>query len=241
MLTIEELNHMDDISGPVLYSAELRRLPFLTPKAEAQHITKAQAGNDESRSALLSHCLPWLMAKAVAVYAERRPSHSDVMDLVGQANLEMVEALPNALQADNPVRYLMSVGVLAMKRYSFYNDPMIRRPRRRPDDYEHPTMASLEAGEWPLLENIAMPDISLTREETEEWKIREQDKIIYAALQQLSPHYRDTLVAYYGLYGQPAKRAGDIAKELQKNKKAVEHTLRRAKDKVAANLTSFMK
>lgn len=232
---------MDDISGTVIYSAELRRLPFLTPEEEVQHITQAQAGSGESRSALLSHCLPWLMAKAVAVYVEQRPRHSDVMDLVGQANLEMVEAFPNALQADNPVRYLMSVGVLAMKRYCFYNDPMVRRVRRRPDTYEHPTTTSLEAGEWPLLENIAMPDIYLTGEETEEWKIRVQDQILYSALQQLSPSYRDMLIAYYGLYGQPAKRAGDIAKELQKNKKAVEHTLRRAKAKIAANLAPYMK
>lgn len=232
---------MDNISGPVLYSAEVRRLPFLMPEEESQHIAKAQAGDEESRSALVSRCLPWLMAKAAAVYAENRLLHSDVMDLVGQANVAMVEALPNALQADNPVKYLMSVGVLAMKRYSFYNDPMIHRPRHRPDDYEHPTTISMEAGEWSLLGNITIPDIYVGQEETEEWKMCEQDQIIYQALQQLSPHYRDTLIAYYGLYGHPAKRAGEIAEELQKNKKAVEHTLRRAKAKIAANLAPHMK
>lgn len=77
------------------------------------------------------------MAKATVIYTENHPVHSDIMDLVGQANVEIIEALPIALEADNPIRYLMSVGALAMKRYCFYNDPLVKRPRGRGDDYKH--------------------------------------------------------------------------------------------------------
>ena len=48
------------------------------------------------------------------------------------------------------------------------------------------------------------------------------------------------LTTYFGLYGQPAKRAGDIAEELQMNKKAVEHVIHRAKTKVAEKLAPYM-
>jgi RNA polymerase sigma factor (sigma-70 family) len=240
MPTIEELNLMEDISGITLYSAELRRLPLLTPEEEEQHIAEAKIGNEEARATLLSRCLPWLISKATSIYVEYQPRHSDLMDLVGQANVEMVEALPHALTADNPIRYLMSVGALAMKRYCFYNDPMVRRPRRQSDDYHHPTTVSMEQHEWPLAETLASPDMYLTSEEAEEWKIREQDKLIYNALQQLNPRYRDMLTTYFGLYGQPAKRAGDIAEELHLKKKAVEHVLHRAKHCVATKLAPYM-
>lgn len=240
MPTIQELDLIKDLSGPTLYSAEVRRLPFLAPGEEARHVAEAQRGNDESRKILVSRCLPWLMAKATAIYVEYRPAHSDLIDLVGQANVDIVAALPLALQATNPIRYLMSVGAKAMRRYCFYNDPMIRRPRRPDDDYRHPMTESMEQTGRQLAEYPAAPNIYLTPEAVEERKIREQDELVYRALQQLSPRYRDMLITHFGLYGQPAKRAGDIAEELHMQKKAVEHVIARAKIKVAAYLAPYM-
>ena len=59
---------------------------------------------------------------------------------------------------------------------------------------------------------------------------------MYSALQQLSPRYRDTLISYYSLYGESTKRIGDIAAAIHM-KKAVDHILRRAKDKLLAYMT----
>lgn len=239
--TIEELDRMDDLSGSVLYSAELRRLPHYTPEEEAQSIAQARAGSETARTALLSHCLPWLMAKATVIYTTCEPRHSDIMDLVGAAHLDMVEAMPLALAADRPVRYLMSVGALAMKRYCYYGDPLVRPPRFREDQvHDTITTVSLESSDWPAMATIAGPDVQLIEAEAEEWQVHEEDQRVYDALNQLSPRHRETLTAYYGLYGQPAKRAADIAAEQGANKKAVEHIIRRAKDKVARQLGPLM-
>lgn len=240
--TIEELNRMDDLSGITLYSAELHRLPHYSHEEEAHHIDQARLGDEDARDALIKRCLPWIMAKATNIYMEYGPQHSDVMDLIGAAHLDMVEAMPNALAADKPVTYLMSVGALAMKRHCYYGDPMVRPPRYKEDrpHYDQVEVLSLEHERWPIIEAISGPDVVLTEAELEEWKIREQDQILYDVLNQLNPNYRETLTAYYGLYGHPMQRAGDIAAERGMNKKAVEHVIRRAKDKVAEKLGPFV-
>lgn len=232
--TIEELDRMDDLSGPVLYSAEVRRLPHYTPEEETQHIEQARAGSEAARTALLKRCLPWLMAKATVIYTTNELRHSDIMDLVGAAHLDMVEAIPLALAADKPLSYLMSVGALAMKRYCYYGNPLVHPPRFRegqtPDAI---TTVSLEGPGWPVIATIAGPDVQLTEAEREEWQMQAEDQCVYDALDQLSPRYRETLTAYYGLYGEPTQRAGDIALAQGTNRSTVEHIIRRAKDKVA--------
>lgn len=236
--TIEELNAMDDLSGVTLYSSELRRLPHYSHEEEAQHIALARQGDEDARAALINRCLPWLMKKATDIYVEHAPVHSDIMDLIGAAHLDMVEAMPNALAANKPVTYLMSVGALAMKRHCHYGDPLVRPPRygdNRPQ-YDQIEILSLEHERWPVIESIPGRDMVLTEAELEEWRIREQDQAMYEALNQLNPNYRETLSEYYGLYGRPAKRAGDIALERGMQKKAVEHVIKRAKDRVAEKL-----
>lgn len=239
--TIEELDRMEDLSGITLYSAELRRLPHYSREEEEYHIAQARLGNDESKTALLHRCLPWMMAKATKIYVEYNPRHSDIMDLVGVAHLDMVEAMPLALAAVRPVKYLASVGTLAMKRHCYYGDPLVRPPRYREDrHYEPVSVVSMEGYGWPIVESIAGPDVLLAEAEQEEWKMQVQDQIVYDALNQLNPRYREVLTDYYGLYGQPMKRAGDIAAEQSIQKKVVEHVIHRAKQKVAEKLGSFV-
>jgi len=55
--------------------------------------------------------------------------------------------------------------------------------------------------------------VQLTEAEAEEWQVHEEDQRVYDVLNQLSPLHRETLAAYYGLYGQPTMRAADIAAE----------------------------
>ena len=242
MPTIEELDRMDDLSGIALYSAEVRRLPYYSREEMDSAIRQARLGNAEAHTALLNRCLPWLLAKATSVYTQYEPRHSDVMDLLGAAHVDMVEALPLALAADRPITYLMSVGALAMKRYCHYSDPLVRPPRYREDRplYTEAEVVSLESERWPVIASIAGPEVVLTNPERDEWQLREQDQIVYNALNELSPRYRETLTEYYGLYGRPVKRAGDIAAERGMHKKAVEHVIRRAKDKVAEKLGAWV-
>jgi DNA-directed RNA polymerase specialized sigma24 family protein len=238
--TNSNLNAIEDITAQVLYSAEVRYLPRFEPGQEEQFIAQAREGDEAARHAILSRCLPWLIAKATSIYVEYEPHHSDFMDLVAQANLEITEALPTALAADKPITYLMSVGALAMKRWCYYGDPLVRPPRYKGQERDVPTTVSLEAYDWPLLEQLAGPELMLTDTEAEELKMQAQDQIVYDALQQLSPKYRDALVSYYGLYGQPQQRRGDLAEEFGIRKKAMDHVLRRAKRKMAATLGQYI-
>src|SRR5579872_6024835 len=68
MLTVEELNRMDDISGSTLYSAETRRLPHIPRQEQQPLIAAARQGNTEARDALILTCLNWTMARAARIY-----------------------------------------------------------------------------------------------------------------------------------------------------------------------------
>src|SRR5690349_881282 len=104
MLTTDELDQLDDLSGRVLYEAEVQRIPYLTPDERDAYIAEARLGSQEARNQLITDCLHYTLYKAKATYQERRPAHSDVMDLVGHAHVKLLEALPTALAADKPMK-----------------------------------------------------------------------------------------------------------------------------------------
>src|SRR2546430_2409019 len=97
LLPLEQLQQMDDLSGSTLYSAEVRRIPFIAREEQPTYVEAARNGDNEARNALLLNCLNWTMTKAASIYRDREPAHSDLMDLVGHAHLKMLEALPKAL------------------------------------------------------------------------------------------------------------------------------------------------
>lgn len=239
MLFTDELDRMDDISGPELYRAEVTRIPFLTKEEQACYTDAAQLGYTEAAQHLLLNCLNWTRTKAATVYLDYAPIHADIMDLIGQANVEMVEALPRAIQTSNPVAYLMSVGASAMQRYCMYNDPMVKRPRRTSDDYKPITTVSMEAHAWPHTQTIPAPDVCLVSDEERELHREAAYQVVYDALNSLSQTRREILIAYYGLCGQPARREAEIAEERHMHKRAVESRLRRAKVTLAAKLASY--
>jgi hypothetical protein len=107
--TIDDLNRMDDLSGAALYHAEVQRIPFLSREQQADYVGAAQAGDTDATHALILNCLNWVRRRARAIYRDREPQHTDVMDLVGTANMRMLEVMPNALHAADPVSYLMTV------------------------------------------------------------------------------------------------------------------------------------
>lgn len=88
MLTVDELDQMDDISGSSLYSAEVKRISFLTRNEETAYIEAARAGSMQARNELTCDCLYRTLLKASVTYQERTPPHSDMMDLVGHAHVE---------------------------------------------------------------------------------------------------------------------------------------------------------
>jgi DNA-directed RNA polymerase specialized sigma subunit len=225
---------LTDVSAHDLYSAEVQHIDRLTPEQQAQAIAEAQSGNVEAQHALVAHCLNWTRMKAEAIHQEYQPRHTDVMDLIGHGNLKMLEGLPHALQAKDPVRYLMSTAANEMQRYVYYHDPMIQRSRKTPDAL--PDTVRLDAGQWPHVQRLAGPDIHLVAETT----AMATHQFVYEALARISEHRRKLLASYFGLDGQPAQRQQDIADELGVPKRRVAKGIESAKAMLARRLAPYM-
>ena len=227
MLTIEDLDQIEDISSAALYSAEVKRIPFLTAEEQAAATDNARSGDEAAAHQLLHNCLNWVMCQAGVTYRDYSPAHTEVMDLVGHANVKMVEALPNALAASNPVAYLMTVGAREMQRYVTYHDPLIERKRYRPGSGLHPATISLDNGDVADYEQSPAPDIPERQEFAE-------------ALSQLSMRHQVVLTAAYGLRGETKRTSEDIALMLNLKKQTVDTYLKRAKRQLAAKLAPYL-
>lgn len=223
--TFDELNRMDDLSSAALYRTEVQRLPYLTREQQADYIGAAQAGDTDATHALVLNCLSWVQRRARAIYRDREPQHTDVMDLVGTANMQMLEAVPKALTADDPVSYLMTVASNAMRWQVTYKDPLVTRQRDQPLSRDHPTTVSLEDWDAPVAE--AAPG-------------RRDSQVMYQALASLSKQHRIALEAAYGLHGSRTMKNEDIARMLNVSKGTVEKYLWRAKRRLAAKLGSYL-
>lgn len=222
--TLDDLNRMDDLSGAALYRTEVQRLPYLTREQQADYVGAAQAGDTDATHALILNCLNWTMRRARAIHRDREPLHTDVMDLVGTANVRMLETVPNALRADDPVAYLMTVASHAMRWHVTYRDPLVTRQRDQPLTREHPMTVSLEDWDQPGTEAPASSDC----------------RFVYDALATLSSRHRIVLEAAYGLHGNQAMKNEDVAAMLQVSKGTVEKYLWQAKRRLAAKLEPYL-
>jgi len=223
--TIDELNWMDDLSGAALYRMEVQRISYLSREQQADYIGQAQAGDANATHALILNCLNWAMRRARAIHRVREPQHTDVMDLVGTANMRMLEVMPSALQADDPISYLMTVASNAMRWQVTYRDSLVTRQRDQPLANAHPTTVSLEDWDVPIAE--AAPT--------------QQDyQFVYDALKQCSRRHQIVLEAAYGLHGGKAMKNEDIAAMLHVSKGTVEKYLWRAKRRLAAKLGPYL-
>lgn len=180
------------------------------------------------------------MTKAASIFEEREPAHSDLMDLVGHANVKLCEALDNALTSSSPVKYLMSVAALEMKFYCIYHDQLVMRSRNRPVSGTHPVTVSIEQGSAAPLQTIAGPDVQLTSGETSEGLQEAEYQIVHDAIRSLSDRRREVITAAFGLFDQPALHAADIAVMLNIPKRSVENYLCRAKRQLAAKLAPYV-
>lgn len=228
MLTVDELDELEDISGVALYRAEVRNIPLLTEDQEMQAVDAARMGDTEACDLLVHQCLRFTMSKAGIIYRDFRPAHTDVMDLVGQAHLKMMEALPNALHSTDPVRYLMSVAALEMKRACIYDDPMIPRKRGVTYTRTHPTTVGMDMDLMPLEKPPAAPANLIS------------DVLLHDAVMSLSEKKRLVLVAVYGLFGASRKPRQEIADELEMYKVTVDKYVHAAKRKLAEKLGPYV-
>ena len=219
--TLDELNRMDDLSGAALYRTEVQRLPYLTREQQADYVGAAQAGDTDATHALILNCLNWTMRRAHVIYRDRAPQHTDVMDLVGTANMRMLEAAPNALTAHDPVSYLMTVASNAMRWQVTYRDPLVTRQHDQPLTKAHPTTVSLEDWDVP----VALAPL-----------VTRGHQFVHDALKQLSKRHQIVLAAAYGLHGERVMKHEDIAVMLNVSKGTVEKYLWRAKRRLAAKL-----
>lgn len=223
--TADELNRMDDLSGAALYRAEVKRIGFIPREEQSGYIDAAREGDEAAQHELILNCLNWTMRRAQAICQDYPPQHSDMMDVVSHANMKMLEALPCALRADDPVAYCMTVGASAIRWYCLYNDPLIQRKRDEPLTYSHPATISLEANDEPVIE---CPENTCT-----------DFKLVYEALSQLSKRHQAVLIAAYGLHGEARHRNEDIAVILNVDKGTVEKYLWRAKKRLANKLKAL--
>jgi RNA polymerase sigma factor (sigma-70 family) len=203
----------------------VRRIPLLSREAQAPYIVQARQGDTDAQYALLHNCLNWTMRQARTTHSNHLPQHTDMMDLVGQANLKMWEAMPKALAAHDPIAYLMSVGATEMQRYCLYADPLIKRQRDQPFTKPHPATVSLEATDTisPEQPPSGRPEL----------------RLVHRALSTLSARHRTVLTVAYGLNGEKVHKNEDIAAMLNSPKATVEKYLWRAKKRLAAKLGAY--
>jgi len=228
MLTTDELDQPDDLTGATLYRAEVKRIPYLTRDEATACIEAARTGNIDARNKLICDCLHYTLYKADVTYRDRQPSHSDVMDVIGHAHVTLVEAFPRAMMAEKPIKYLLSMAALEMRLYCVYDDPLIRRPRTRPFSADHPYTVSIEAAGEPEAAEVA------------EQRPNEEYQLVYDAVQQLTEQRRVMITAVYGLFGHSVTSIEEMAAQRQLKVATVKNYLWRAKTTLARKLGPFV-
>src|SRR6266567_4893900 len=221
MLTTDELDQLDALSGAALYRAEVKRIPYLTPDEEAAYIEAARTSSIDARNKLICDYLHYTLYKAEVTYRDRHPLHSDVMDVVGHAHVTLLEAFPRAMMAEKPIKYLLSMAAVEMRLYCTYDDPLIPRPRTRPLSRGHPQLVSIEAAREPVAA------------EGEEHIPNDEYQLVYDAVQQLTEQRREMITAVYGLFGHSVTSIEEIAAERQLKVATAKNYLWRAKTALA--------
>lgn len=231
MLDSTLLNDLDDLSADTLYELEVKSLKKarLSREEQAIYIERARGGDTKACEVLILNCLHYAITKAYAVYFRRNPRHVDPLDLVQQANLEMVEKIDYALKSGDPVTYLVTLAANAIQRYCTYNAPMIQRPHYtrvdliKSDPYPV-TVESLDeliaGGNRGLtMDIIKAPTLRLESDNEQRQQYRYRP--LLEAVKRLTPVQRAMIIRHYGLFGQPAETYSEIAESRHLKLKSV--------------------
>jgi RNA polymerase sigma factor (sigma-70 family) len=164
---------------------------------------KARRGDTEARELLIRSCLSFIFYRGWRYKDDIH--HDDPMDLVSIGNVAMVEALDKALDADNPIKYLISQGAYAIAHYVFHDSPMIKRDKHR--NVVTP-VASLDAelGQTELTYNDVLGvtnEADLFSDVEEEEAEDEPYAELYQALDRLTKKQRYVVTKHFGLDDAP--------------------------------------
>lgn len=119
------LTEAETLTAKERYRMELAQLPELSVHEQDALVDLARAGDRTARARLVESCLAHVQHVAVR-YA--RLSGIDVLDLVQAGNLRMMERLDAALEAANPVGFLITAARGAISNYSKEFQALIRVP-----------------------------------------------------------------------------------------------------------------
>ncbi len=215
MLTIEELNAMDDLSANILYAVEVARLASLSLAQEQELVLLARKGSEDAKADLIVSVLHYALGKARAAYNLKQFEHDDLLDLVQVASLAMLESLDRALQRANPVSYLRGIARRSIALYWGYRRSLVSKPagltRKQIEKRGPVVVESLDAplvldGTLIRLDVVAAPmsdPAAILEAEESPAERQARYAALHSALATLSPHERQVLTLRFGLDGQP--------------------------------------
>ena len=209
---LEELLQIEPTSY-ALFRYDVLRQPKLYkwPQEEVDAIVeRAREGDQEARELLILSCLSFVFYRGWKYKDDIR--HDDPMDLVSIGNLAMVEVLDKALDADNPIKFLISQAAYAIQHYVFHLSPMIRRDKHR-NEVTPVTSLDAELGNSDLTYHQLLGVLDPVEEE-------ETDDLLwgplYQAIDKLTQKQRNVVKRHFGLDCAP-ESFGDIGRSMSIN------------------------
>src|ERR1051326_7228396 len=140
----------------------------------------------------------------------------------------MLEQFPKALAQEDPIHYLMTEVMYAMKHYMIYKDPMIQRSRQVPFDPAHPITISGQAENY---ERLPAPELRLVAEEPATYPE------LHAAMAKLTPIRRNALTRRFGLDGHPAETVREIAQSEGRTPRSIDSAVLNGRRSLAKTLS----
>ena len=192
------------------YRSEVLRLPRLTQSQECDLVSRARAGDELAKGALIESCLQYVAS--IAWRYARYLRHDDYLDLVGVGNLAIVECVEKALAVNNPAAYLRGVAKLAMKLYCFKHAGLITRGPRQ----DRVQVGSLDA---PYGESDACYADVLPAPTPESEQEQPNYEMLYQAINSLTEKQRYVILRHLGLDGNASESLGTISYRLSANPK----------------------
>ena len=201
---------LSDLTAHTLYRAEVATLPRYTPAEEAELVRRARNGEQEAGLALVLGCLAAVLRMAWRFYLAYRPAHDDVLDLAQAASLEMLQALPRALEKRHPAAYLKGIARQEMVVLTLYHSSLIRKP-------ELP-LARLAAASIPFVGSLD----ALASEPAHQSGYLDPDQgqrfaPLYEALAQLTPRQQRAVAQRYGVGERDPEFSGQVESSVLRN------------------------
>lgn len=196
----------DVLTNEEQYRGITKRLPKLTWQQEQVIVARARTGDPVAREELIMSCLNYV--GSIANRHKQYLYHDEYLDLVGEGNLAVVEAVERALTKENPCGYLRSVAKYTIISYCATRASLIARPDH---NTEAIYMGSLD--EKPYTYDTLMRHAPPTVRNHADYSF------LYAALAKLPKAYRDVLKKHFGLYDSQQESLYALSRRMKANVK----------------------